>query len=107
MRTLGTTLTLVLLISDMDPKRGDWLSDEGMKKAKTFADGLGPAKALFVSDPTLAKRAHTIGLSLTPYTFRKSDVPAGQTLNGEMLKYLYDIGVDAVFTDNPDQFPRK
>jgi hypothetical protein len=24
----------------------------------------------------------------------------------EMEKFLYEIGVDAVFTDNPDQFPR-
>jgi glycerophosphoryl diester phosphodiesterase len=24
-----------------------------------------------------------------------------------MAKFLYDYGVDAVFTDNPDQFPRK
>jgi glycerophosphoryl diester phosphodiesterase len=60
-----------------------------------------------VSDPTLAKRAHAAGLTLTPYTFRKSDLPAGQTSTGEMSKYLYDIGVDAVFTDNPDQFPRR
>ena len=25
----------------------------------------------------------------------------------EMAKFLYDYGVDAVFTDNPDQFPRR
>jgi hypothetical protein len=24
-----------------------------------------------------------------------------------MSHYLYNIGVDAVFTDNPDKFPRK
>jgi glycerophosphoryl diester phosphodiesterase len=107
MRGLGSKLTLMLLISDMDPERGKWLSDEGLKKAKTFADGIGPAKGLFVADPTLAKRAHAVGLSLTPYTFRKSDLPPGQTLNGEMAKFLYEIGVDALFTDNPDQFPRR
>jgi glycerophosphoryl diester phosphodiesterase len=24
-----------------------------------------------------------------------------------MEKFLYELGVDAVFTDNPDQFPRR
>jgi hypothetical protein len=24
-----------------------------------------------------------------------------------MAHYLYTLGIDAVFTDNPDQFPRK
>jgi glycerophosphoryl diester phosphodiesterase len=107
MRKMGTKLPLVLLISDNDSERGKWLSDEGLKNARRFADGLGPAKSLLVSDPTLAKRAKALGFSLTPYTFRSSDVPAGQTVRDEMAKFLYEIGVDAVFTDNPDQFPKR
>jgi glycerophosphoryl diester phosphodiesterase len=107
MRKLGTKLPLVLLISDNDQQRGKWLSDDGLKTARRFADGLGPAKSLLVTDPTLAKRAKALGFSLTPYTFRSSDVAAGQTVRDEMAKFLYEIGVDAVFTDNPDQFPRK
>jgi glycerophosphoryl diester phosphodiesterase len=107
MRGMGTKLPLMLLISDMDPGRDTWLSDEGLKKAKAFADGIGPAKGLFISDPTLARRAKAQRLTLTPYTFRAKDVPAGQTLKQEMAKFLYEIGVDALFTDNPDQFPRR
>jgi len=107
MRGMGSDLPLMLLISDMDPNRGAWLSDEGLKKAKAFADGIGPAKELFLTDPTLARRAKAIGLTLTPYTFRSKDVPPGQTVKDEMAKFLYEIGVDALFTDNPDQFPRK
>lgn len=107
MRGMGTKLTLVLLISDLDPGREKWLSNEGLKKARAFVDGLGPAKALFISDPTLAKRAHDAGLSLTPYTFRSAGMPAGQNVKDEMAKFLYEIGVDALFTDNPDQFPRR
>jgi glycerophosphoryl diester phosphodiesterase len=107
MRNMGTKLTLVLLISDGDPGRGKWLSDEGLKKAKAFADGIGPAKALLETDPTLAKRARALGFSITPYTFRSASVPQGKTVKEEMSKFLYDIGVDALFTDNPDQFPRK
>jgi glycerophosphoryl diester phosphodiesterase len=107
MRGLGTTLTLVLLISDGDPDRGRWLSDEGLKKARTFADGIGPAKALLLTDPTLAKRARALGFSITPYTFRSAGLPAEQSVKDEMAKFLYEIGVDALFTDNPDQFPRR
>jgi glycerophosphoryl diester phosphodiesterase len=107
MRGMGTKLTLMLLISDGDPARDTWLSDQGLKKAKAFADGIGPAKSLLVSDPTLAKRAHALGFSITPYTFRSAGMPAGQTVKDEMSKFLYDIGVDALFTDNPDQFPRR
>ena len=107
MRAMGVKLTLVLLISDGDPERDRWLSDEGLRQARTFADGIGPAKSLLVTDPTLAKRARAIGLSLTPYTFRSAGMPAGQTVKDEMSKFLYEIGVDALFTDNPDQFPRR
>jgi glycerophosphoryl diester phosphodiesterase len=107
MRGMGTKLTLVLLISDGDAGRAKWLSDEGLKKARAFADGIGPAKSLLETDPTLAKRAHALGFSITPYTFRSAAVPPGQTVKQEMSKFLYEIGVDALFTDNPDQFPRK
>jgi glycerophosphoryl diester phosphodiesterase len=106
-RRMGTKLPLVLLISDGDPGRGKWLSDDGLKTAKAFADGIGPAKALLVTDPTLATRARALGLSITPYTFRSAGMPAGQTVKDEMAKFLYEIGVDALFTDNPDQFPRR
>jgi glycerophosphoryl diester phosphodiesterase len=107
MRAMGVKLTLVLLVSDGDPERDRWLSDEGLRKAKMFADGIGPAKSLLVTDPTLAKRARALGLSLTPYTFRAAGMPAGHSVRDEMSKFLYEIGVDALFTDNPDQFPRR
>jgi glycerophosphoryl diester phosphodiesterase len=107
MRELGTTLPLVLLISDGDAARGRWLSDEGLREARVFADGIAPAKSLLLTDPTLVRRARALGFSITPYTFRSAGQPAGQTVQEEMAKFLYDIGVDAVFTDNPDQFPRR
>jgi glycerophosphoryl diester phosphodiesterase len=106
-REMGTRLALVLLISDGDRARGQWLSDEGLAKAGAFADGIGPAKSLVLADPTLVTRAHKLGLSVTPYTFRSAGLPTGQTVREEMEKFLYELGVDAVFTDNPDQFPRR
>jgi glycerophosphoryl diester phosphodiesterase len=107
MRKMGAKLPLVLLISDGDPDRGQWLSNEGLKRARTFADGIGPAKSLLVTDPTLAPRARKLGFSITPYTFRSAGLAAGQNVKDEMAKFLYEIGVDALFTDNPDQFPRR
>ncbi len=107
MYAMGTKVPLVLLISDQDPGRERWTSDAGLRNAKAFAVGIGPAKPLLLSDPTLAKRAKAAGLSVTPYTFRAS---AGQDMAGvkqEMGRFLYEIGVDALFTDNPDQFPRR
>jgi glycerophosphoryl diester phosphodiesterase len=32
---------------------------------------------------------------------------AGLSVADEMRQFLYTLNVDAVFTNNPDQFPRK
>jgi glycerophosphoryl diester phosphodiesterase len=106
LRTSGSRLLLTFLVSDLDQERGPWLTDEGLTRVRRFADGLGPAKALLLADPTLATRAHNAGLTVTPYTFRSAGQPAGKTVREEMAHFLYAIGVDALFTDNPDQFPR-
>lgn len=106
-RKAGSRLPLTFLVSDLDPQRGRWLTDAGLQQVRAFADGLGPAKALLLADPTLAARAHSVGLTLTPYTFRSAGVPPGKTVKEEMSDFLYRIGVDALFTDNPDQFPRR
>lgn len=107
MRRMGSKLTLTFLVSDLDPARGRWLTDEGLKAVRQFAEGLGPAKSLLLADATLAARARAAGLTLTPYTFRSAGLPAGKNVREEMAEFLYRIGVDALFTDNPDQFPRK
>ena len=105
---LGSTLPRVLLVmSEPDASGKRWLSDEGLKEVRQFANGIGPAKALVLKDPTLVARAHAAGLSVTPYTFRSAGLPAGATARDEMADFLYRIGVDALFTDNPDQFPRR
>jgi glycerophosphoryl diester phosphodiesterase len=107
MRQMGSRLTLTFLVSDLDPARARWLTDEGLKGVRRFAEGLGPAKSLLLADPTLAGRARAAGLTLTPYTFRSAGMPAGKNVREEMADFLYRIGVDALFTDNPDQFPRR
>ena len=85
--------------------RTRWLTPVGLAEAKHFASGIGPAKALL--DKDLVTQAHSLGLSVTPYTFRSMNTGRFKTVREEMSYYLYDLGVDALFTDNPDQFPRE
>jgi glycerophosphoryl diester phosphodiesterase len=79
------------------PAGADWLSPDRLAQAAVFATGIGPAKRLLAGRPDIIRNAHAAGLTVTPYTFRSRD---------EMRHFLYVLGVDALFTDNPDQFPR-
>jgi glycerophosphoryl diester phosphodiesterase len=100
--TLNTKLPLVLLVGD--EARARWLTAAGLAEAKQFASGIAPAKALL--DKSLVRQAHTLGLTVTPYTFRSRETGRFKTVREEMSYYLYSLGVDALFTDNPDMFPR-
>ena len=90
-------------------------SDEGFTTAnhlrawKGIVQGFGPAKRIVRNNPDFVKWAHAEGMTVTPYTFRSSDtLAAGFTsVADEMAHYLYTLGVDALFTDNPDKFPRR
>jgi len=102
---LGCQLPLVFLVSQqMD---SSWLSNEGLRRVKEFASGIGPSKHLLHRDPDIVKRAHKIGLTVTPYTFNSTHmIPQFDSASEEMAYFLYELGVDALFTDNPDLFPR-
>ena len=101
---LGVTLPLVLLLSDSGSER--WLTRGGMAEIKTFAHGIGPAKSIIARNPKIVTWAHNADLTVTPFTFRAAGQPAGRTVRDEMREFLYTFDVDALFTDNPDQFPR-
>ena len=101
---LKAKLPLTFLINS-DPQR-QWLSPEGMKRVKEFASGIGPAKGLIDREPKIVEWAHAEGLSVTPYTFRSSATGRFKDVREEMRHFLFTFGVDAVFTDNPDMFPR-
>jgi glycerophosphoryl diester phosphodiesterase len=101
----GLELPLVLLIRGRESAEKR-LTDTGLKEAKSFASGIGPAKQLISDDPTIVSRAHAAGLTVTPYTFKSSSRECDFDLKAEMKEYLYSFGVDALFTDNPDLFPR-
>ena len=98
-------LPLVFLIHNTpDPQA--WLTEAGLRQVKQFAAGIGPAKVLIENDPSLVTRAHAAGLTVTPYTFRSAAIGKYGNVKAEMRQFLFTYNVDAVFTDNPDQFPR-
>lgn len=78
-----------------------------VKAWKGIVQGFGPAKNIVLKNPDFVKWAHAEGMTVTPYTFRSSDPGSFKDVTAEMDHYLYTLGVDAVFTDNPDKFPRK
>lgn len=102
-RELKTKVPLVFLIS---PRQQEWLTAENLKKARAFAIGIGPDKKLLDGKPELVKLAHGTGLSVTPYTVTTKTNSRFANVREEMSYYLKTLGVDALFTDNPDQFPR-
>jgi glycerophosphoryl diester phosphodiesterase len=66
------------------------------------AQALGPAKQLV--DGELVAAAHAAGLAVHPYTFRSEQrflSDGAPDLAAELRRY-FEMGVDGVFTDNPD-----
>ena len=98
-------LPRVFLFGAQDPAVP--ISDKWLKEIAEFATGIGPAKSIISAQPKLVARAHTVGLSVTPYTFRSSSTQPFQNVEAEMRHFLFTLNVDALFTDNPDKFPRQ
>ncbi len=94
----------VFLVEPRDAARLD--TPEKLKEIAGWASGVAPNKAIVDTMPGLVKQAHDAGLTVTLWTFRASTTTF-PSVKDEMDKYLYTLGVDAVFTDNPDQFPRR
>ena len=99
---LKTKIPLVFLIS---PQQKDWLAAERLQEIRSFAVGIGPAKILVDGKPELVKLAHEKKLSVTCYTFNSKNFGRFANVREEMDYFLQTLGIDAVFTDNPDQFP--
>jgi len=102
---LGVQLPMTLLIGG-GAAADEWLSAEGIERACEFADGIGPSKGLLLADPGIVTRAHTVGMRVVPYTFRSSNSGSFPDVTAEMNYFLHELGVDGLFTDNPDLFPR-
>ncbi len=96
----GCNLPLVYLVDS-----GDWFKVD-LNRIREFADGIGPSKAVVRARPGLVKDAHALGMSVTVWTFRAGRTGEFDSVRAEMEHFLKVYEVDAVFTDNPDQFPR-
>ena len=129
---LGVDLKLIQLIAPRNwgetlrmrdgkwqPYDNKWLFNPGaMKTLAAYADGIGPWKSLLVTeDSSLEKMeftsmlsdAHAAGLKVHPFTFRLDPgrVPAYARDFEHLLEiFLFDLGVDGVFTDFPDRAVR-
>ena len=95
---------VLLLNSDENYKTAD-----SLRAWKGLVTGFGPAKNIVLRNPDFVKWAHAEGMTVTPYTFRSSDAAKSgfKDVAEEMAHYLYQLNVDALFTDNPDKFPRR
>ena len=96
------TIPRILLI-DRD---GD-VSDARLRAVAEYATGVGPHKSLIAARPALVKTSHDLGMTVTSWTFRADEKTSYPNVRDEMAHFLYELGIDALFTNNPDQFPRR
>jgi glycerophosphoryl diester phosphodiesterase len=106
-----------------DPRTyGDLAKPDELRKISRYADGLGPPKDAIVPrdangrslpPTTLVDDAHDAGLLVHPYTFRNENqfLPAELRSSQDPAAYgkafgeyeqFYALGVDGLFSDNPD-----
>ena len=85
----------------------NWDTQEKVRAWKGIVNGFGPAKEIVTTNPDFVKWAHAEQMVVTPYTFRAASPGKYPNVKAEMEYFLYSLGVDGLFTDNPDQFPRR
>jgi glycerophosphoryl diester phosphodiesterase len=85
-------------------ERDEDVADARLKELAQFASGIAPEKGVIARHPDMVKRAHALGLTVTAWTFRAGEKTP---VRDEMAHFLYTLDIDALFTNNPDQFPRK
>jgi glycerophosphoryl diester phosphodiesterase len=83
------------------------VSEARLRELATFATGIAPEKVVIARHPEMVGMAHALGLTVTSWTFRADEKTSFPTVRDEMAHFLYTLDVDALFTNNPDQFPRR
>jgi glycerophosphoryl diester phosphodiesterase len=104
-RTLSRMQVGVPIVLLVD--RGEGWDAARVGQWKGVVQGLGPAKAIVAKNPAFVRWAHEAGLKVIPYTFRSASAGSFPSVIAEMEHFLYALGVDGLFTDNPDLFPRR
>lgn len=88
-------------------ERGEGWDEARVRSWQGIVQDLAPAKRIVLDNPAFVRWAHDAGLTVTPYTFRSADSGRFPSVAAEMAHFLYTLGVDALFTDTPDLFPRR
>ena len=83
------------------------VTEARLRELAKFASGIAPEKFVIARHPELVKHAHDAGLTVTSWTFRSGEKTSYPSVRDEMSHFLYTLGIDALFTNNPDQFPRR
>lgn len=83
------------------------VTEARLKELSAFATGIGPDKSVIAAHPEMVARAHALNLTVTAWTFRTDEKTSQAAVRSEMTHFLYELGIDALFTNNPDLFPRK
>jgi glycerophosphoryl diester phosphodiesterase len=83
------------------------VTDARLRALAKFATGIAPEKFVIARHPDMVARAHAAGLTVTSWTFRSDEKTEYPNVGAEMSHFLYDLGIDALFTNNPDLFPRR
>ena len=96
------TIPRVLLTS-----KDDDVKDARLREIATFASGIAPEKAVIARHPEMVAAAHAAHLTVTSWTFRADEKTSFSSVRDEMAHFLYTLGIDALFTNNPDRFPRR
>ena len=95
---LVTDLPRVQLIAS--PRQ---LSPAGLDEIAAYAVAIGVPTILVYRDPAIVEQAHERGLAVHAYTLRADQLAPGFDSLAAEVEGLIDAGVDAVFTDHPDQ----
>ena len=85
----------------------DDVSEARLRALARFSTGIAPEKFVIARHPEMVARAHAAGLTVTSWTFRSDEKTDYPDVSAEMAHFLYDLGIDALFTNNPDKFPRR
>lgn len=83
------------------------VTEARLRELAKFATGISPEKFVIARHPEMVKRAHDAGLTVHSWTFKADEKTAYPTVRDEMAHFLYTLGIDALFTNHPDQFPRR
>jgi glycerophosphoryl diester phosphodiesterase len=76
------------------------LTEARVRELSKFTTGIAPEKDVLARHPEVVKLAHSLNLTVTCWTFRSDEKTKYASVRDEMSHFLYDLGIDALFTNN-------